>query len=56
MKNYEKFLSKNESAQLLDNRLKIFVNEYWNYYNKYNGNLRILDIGVERMLNYLIIK
>ena len=57
MKNYKEFLSKRETAQLFNNRLKFFINEYFNYHKKNRGNFTILDIGCGKnaeLFNYKI--
>lgn len=43
--NYNNFLKNRETAQNLNNRLKIFINEYANHRRKHNHPLKILDIG-----------
>lgn len=57
MKNYREFYSKTNTAQLFNNRLKIFVDEYIKYHNTHLHVLKILDIGCGKnteLSNYII--
>jgi len=57
MKNHKEFYSKMNTAQLFNDRLKIFIDEYIKYHNKHLHALKLLDIGCGKnaeLGNYII--
>lgn len=57
MKNYKDFYLKNNTAQLFNNRLQVFMRQYHNYHDIHRRDLKILDIGCgenAELFNYKI--